>query len=253
MAATYTVHAALLLTAGLIAGVVGTAGGITSLVSYPALLAVGLPALAANVANVVALTACWPGSALASQVELAGRASWLGRWAWVAAAGGAGGALLLLSTSAAAFDRIVPFLVALGSIALLLQPKLAALREEDASYPGRVYLFGGLLVVSAYNGYFGAAAGVMILALCLHTVDRRLATANALKNMFVGAASVVSASIFIIAGPVQWAAVIPLGIGMFAGSTLGPRVARRLPPNVLRWLVSALGLALAVKLWIAPG
>ena len=248
MAAT---HVALLLVGGLIAGVIGTAGGITSLVSYPTLLAVGVPPLAANVANVVALVACWPGSALASRPELQGRAAWLGRWAPVAAAGGAGGALLLLSTSTAAFDRVVPFLVALGSLALLLQPRLAALRKEGA-HPNRAYLFGGLLAVSVYNGYFGAGAGVMILALCLHTVDRHLARANALKNMLVGAASVVSALIFIVAGPVEWTAVIPLGIGMFAGSTLGPRVARRLPANILRALVAILGLALAVKLWIAP-
>jgi uncharacterized membrane protein YfcA len=246
MAAT---HAALLLIGGLVAGVIGTAGGITSLVSYPVLLAVGIPPLAANVANGVALVACWPGSALASRPELRGRAAWLERWAPVTAVGGAGGALLLLSTPTAAFDRVVPFLVALGSLALLLQPKLAALRK-DGAYPHPAYLFAGLLAVSVYNGYFGAGAGVMLLALCLHTVDRHLPTANALKNMLVGAACVVSALIFIIAGPVKWAAVIPLGVGMFAGSTLGPRVARRLPANVLRWLVAVLGLALAVKLWI---
>jgi hypothetical protein len=93
----------------------------------------------------------------------------------------------------------------------------------------------------------------MILALCLHTVDRNLARANALKNMFVGAASVVSALIFVIAGPVDWAAIVPLGIGLFAGSTLGPRVARRLSADVLRWIVVCLGLALAVRLWISPG
>jgi hypothetical protein len=252
MAMMTATHAALLLVAGLVAGIVGTAGGITSLVSYPALLAVGVPALAANVANVVALVACWPGSALASRPELSGRAPWLGRWAWVAAAGGAGGALLLLSTSTSAFDRAVPFLVASGSLALLLQPKLAALRK-DGAYPHKAYLFGGLLAVSVYNGYFGAGAGVMILALCLHAVDRHLAIANALKNMLVGAASVVSALIFVIAGLVEWAAVIPLGIGLFAGSTLGPRVARRLSADVLRWLVASLGLALAVRLWISPG
>jgi uncharacterized membrane protein YfcA len=93
----------------------------------------------------------------------------------------------------------------------------------------------------------------MILALCLHAVDRNLTGANALKNMLVGAAGVVSALIFVIAGPVAWAAVIPLAVGMFAGSTLGPRVTRHLPANVLRRLVAALGLALAIKLWIYPG
>src|SRR5580658_424647 len=92
-----------LLAAGIAAGMVGTAGGITSLISYPALLAAGVPALPANVANIVALVACWPGSALASRPELQGKASWLRRWAWVSAAGGAIGAALLLSTSPGAF------------------------------------------------------------------------------------------------------------------------------------------------------
>ena len=87
---------ALTAAAGVLAGIVGTAGGITTLVSYPALLVVGVPALAANVANSVALVACWPGSALASRPELQGRASWLRRWAWISGAGGAVGAVLLL-------------------------------------------------------------------------------------------------------------------------------------------------------------
>jgi uncharacterized membrane protein YfcA len=82
-------EAMLIAAAGMLSGIVGTAGGITSLISYPALLAVGVPALPANVANIVALVACWPGSALASRPELQGKAAWLRRWAWVSAAGGA--------------------------------------------------------------------------------------------------------------------------------------------------------------------
>jgi uncharacterized protein len=237
--------------AGVLSGIVGTAGGITSLISYPALLAAGIPALPANVANIVALTACWPGSALASRPELRGHAAWLRRWALVSAAGGAAGAVLLLSTPPGAFGKVAPFLVAAGSLALLLQPRLPALRQRD-DHANRPVLIGGLLAVSAYNGYFGAGSGVMTLSLLLHTVDQRLATANALKNMLIGATSVVSAVIFILFGPVAWTAVVPLGLGMFAGSMLGPRLARRVPAGVLRWLVALLGLALAVKLWLAP-
>ncbi len=108
-----------------------------------------------------------------------------------------------------------------------------------------------MLAVAAYNGYFGAGSGVMTLGLLLLTVDQHLARANALKNMLIGAASVVSALTFILLGPVDWAAVIPLGIGMFAGSVIGPRLARRIPARILRWLVGLLGLGLAVKLWTA--
>jgi uncharacterized protein len=108
-----------LVAAGVVAGLVGTAGGITSSVSYPVLLAVGLPALPASIANNIALVACWLGSALASQPELRGRGRWLRRWSPIAVAGGAAGAALLLLTSDRAFARIAPLLIVTGSLALL--------------------------------------------------------------------------------------------------------------------------------------
>lgn len=244
-------NSVLLAAAGLLAGIIGTAGGITSLVSYPALLAAGLPALPANLANIVALVACWPGSALASRPELDGRGAWLARWALPAAAGGAIGAALLVSTPSRAFDQVVPFLVAAGSVALLLQPRIAALQQHEAAYRGPV-LFTGLFAVSVYSGYFGAGSGVMTLALMLVTAEPHLARANALKNMVVGAATIAAALLVVLLEPLRWAAVIPLGIGLFAGSLIGPHLARRIPAGLLRWLVALLGLGLAVKLWISP-
>ena len=242
-------HAAFLLGAGIVAGLVGTAGGITSLVSYPALLAVGIPALAANVTNIVALVACGPGSALASRPELAGRGPWLHRWAPVAALGGAAGAALLLSTPAGLFSRVVPFLVLIGSLTLLAQPRLSAARGPRPRSDTGPGLRLGLLPLAVYNGYFGAGSGVMILSLLLLTTDPDLPKANALKNMLVGAGAVVSAIAFAAFAPVDWAAVAPLSAGLFAGSTLGPRVTRWLPANVLRWLIALLGIALAIELW----
>ncbi|HVT69854.1 MAG TPA: sulfite exporter TauE/SafE family protein [Trebonia sp.] len=237
--------------AGVLAGIVGTAGGITSLVSYPALLAVGVPAFAANVANSVALVACWPGSALASRPELEGRGRWLCGWGWVAAGGGAAGAALLLCTPSQDFARTVPFLVAAGSLALLAQPWISARFDGRARYRTPV-LLAGLLAVSAYNGYFGAGSGVMTLALLLVTVDRHTARANALKNMLIGAASVVSALAFTVLGHVVWQAAVPLGAGMLAGSMIGPKLARRIPAGALRWLAALLGLGLAARLWLGP-
>jgi len=247
------VEAGVLLGAGVLAGLVGSAGGITSLVSYPALLAVGVPALAANVANIVAIVACWPGSALASTAELKGRGPWLLRWAPVAGLGGAIGAALLLSTPPGVFDRVVPFLVAAGSLVLLAQPRLAARRRRHEARHGGPALPTGVVALSLYNGYFGAGSGVMTLALMLLTVDGNLPRANALKNMLIGAGSVVSATALMWFGPVDWAAVAPLAVGMFTGATLGPRVTRRLPARVLRWAVALLGMALAVDLFVRAG
>jgi uncharacterized membrane protein YfcA len=240
--------------AGVVAGLVGSAGGITSLISYPALLAVGLHARAANVANIVALVACWPGAAVTSQSELQGRWSWLRRLAPVAAAGAATGAGLLLATPPGLFARIVPFLIAGGSLALLLEPQLTAWRRRRSPDAGRRLILAGLLfALTVYNGYFGAGAGVMILTLMLVMVDRHLPTANALKNMLLGAGQIVCAAIYAVAADVHWGAVWPLALGMLVGGGLGPIVARRLPAPLLRWVIALLGLGLAVRLWVSPG
>ena len=243
----------LLAGAGVLAGLMGTAGGITSLVSYPALLWVGLPPLQATVANTIAIVACWPGSALASRPELAGRGGWVRRWSLVAAAGATAGSLLLLSTPAGVFGRVVPFLIITGSLVLLLQPRITAWsaragRDAPAGRrPGRL-LPWGVAALSVYNGYFGAGAGMMLFALLLLTAERRAAAANAMKNMLVGAAAIASAVIFAVLYPVDWAAVGPLAAGMLAGSVVGPWVARRLRPGVLRWLGALSGLAFAARL-----
>jgi uncharacterized membrane protein YfcA len=241
--------AALLLGAGALAGVVGTGGGITSLVSYPALLLIGVPALSANATNIVALVSCWPGSALASRPELAGKGSWLKRWIPVTALGGALGAVLLLSTPKGVFGPVVPFLLVAAAVALLGQPRLSAWHRRHFAPGAKVLLPAGLLVLSLYNGYFGAGAGVMTLALVLFATEPHLATANALKNMLIGSATVISAATLALLAPVDWSAALPLSAGMLAGSVIGPRLARRVPATVLRWSVALLGLGVAVAMW----
>ncbi|MGA2528016.1 MAG: sulfite exporter TauE/SafE family protein [Acidimicrobiales bacterium] len=244
--------AGVLVAAGALAGLVGTAGGITSLVSYPALLAVGLTPLSASVTNIVALVACWPGSALASRPELGGTGPWFRRWAPVAVAGGLVGSGLLLSTSAGAFSEIVPYLVLAAALSLLAQPRFTAWQERRGYVSGRLVLGCGLFMSSAYNGYFGAGSGIMVLALLLLSVERDTARANALKNMLVGVATVLSAFTLVAFGHVEWIAAGALGLGAFLGATIGPVVARRIPGDVLRWLASLAGIALALRLWIAP-
>lgn len=244
--------AALLALAGVLAGIVGTAGGITTLVSYPALLLVGVPPLAASVANTVAVVACWPGAAFSSRPELVGRWGWLLRWVGVAVLGGVAGALLLVTTPPGVFARIVPFLLALGSLALVVQGWMrgGAVARLGAAAP--FLLAAGLFLTSVYNGYFGAGSGVLTLVLLLLLVERGLVQANALKNMIIGAASMVSAATFAVVGRVRWLDVLPLAVGLFVGSLLGPVVARRLPPWLLRWAVALTGLGFAIRLFVAP-
>jgi hypothetical protein len=240
-----------LLCAGVAGGALGTAGAITSLVSYPALIVAGLQPLAANVTNIVAATALWPGSALASRPELRGRATWLARHLPAAAAGAAIGVVLLVSTPAHSFAEIVPFLVAGGSLMLLLSPVLT----RQANVP-RIPEWGvqtTILLVSVYAGYFGAASGVMTLALLLIAVTPQLPRANALKNMLIGAGSLIASLALIVLHPIEWSTTIPLAAGMLAGSVLGPHVTRRVSPAIMRPLVAAVGLGLAIQLWLGHG
>jgi uncharacterized membrane protein YfcA len=215
------VEAVFLLITGIVAGVVGSAGGITSLVSYPALIAVGIPPLPANVANLVAAAATGPGAAVSSRRELAVAGSVLLRLLPVAAFGSAVGSVLLLITPAGMFARMVPFLVAGGSVVLLAQPVLLKLRERIlVSAPLLTVLLVG--AVSIYGGYFGAGSGVMLLAVVSVLVDPRIPPANAIKNMLIGATSLASATVFMINGGVQWNAVLPLAGGSADRQRIGP-------------------------------
>jgi hypothetical protein len=248
-------HVIFLLAAGVLAGIIGTAGGITSLISYPALLAIGLSPLSANATNLVALNACWPGAAHGSQRELAGWGPWLRRWLPLTALGGATGGVLLLVTPPGAFAHVVPFLLAGGSLALIAEPWLRGLRSAEAARAGRrrnAVMIVALSLLSVYGGYFGAGSGVITLALLLVLVDRDLPTANALKNMTNGAITLPAGILLALFGPVHWAAAAPLAVGALVGSRMGPAVTRALPRIVTRWAVALLGLGLAAWLWVKP-
>lgn len=165
-------------------------------------------------------------------------------------AGGALGAVLLLVTPSDAFKRVVPFLVLAGALALIGEPWL---RQRWTSPAHRSLVLGAwLAVLAAYSGYFGAGSGVMALALMLIMVDRRMPTANALKNMLIGASTVPAAVLLAFFAPVHWAEAAALAVGVLGGARLGPSVARRVPADALRWVVFLLGIGLAVALWLNP-
>ncbi|MFC4947809.1 sulfite exporter TauE/SafE family protein [Pseudonocardia sp. GCM10023141] len=245
----------LLVVAGLAAGLSGSMAGLASLFSYPALLAVGLPATAANVTNTVALAFSSAGATAGSRPELVGQGASVRRYALVSVVGGAVGAGLLLLTPPGAFERIVPFLVGAAALLLLVQPRLrwaARPATEQPDEPGRAHpgVLGGVLAVAVYGGYFGAAAGVLMLALVLVGLPVSLLRANALKQVLTGLANGVAALGFAVFGPVAWWAVLPLAIGLLVGSWTGPAVARRLPATALRIGIAVAGLALAVSLGV---
>jgi uncharacterized membrane protein YfcA len=235
---------AFLAIAGVVAGVIGTAGGITSLVAYPALLAVGIPPPAANVTNSVALLGSGFSSASRAGPDIAGHARTLKAWLPPVILLSLTGAVLLVVTPGAVFDRLVPFLVATGSIVLLLQPLIA--RRTRPLHPVLVALPGA--GVALYNGYFGAGSGILMIALLLLTSEPVLHRANALKNVILIAADILPAVLFAVRGAVVWRAVWPLALGAVIGGLIGPPVARRVPAAVLRILIATCGFALAIYL-----
>jgi uncharacterized protein len=240
-----------LFAAGVVAGIIGSGGGVTSLVSYPALLAVGIPPLPANIANLVAGVAIGPGSAPSSRRELVETRTVLVRLPPITILGTVAGAGLLLVTPPGVFARVVPFLVAAGAMILIIQPALIKLPE---GWVRRTPLLQRGLVgaVCVYGGYFGAGSGVMLLAVILVLVDSRIAPANAIKNVLLRVTSLVAAAVFIATGPVLWAAVLPPAGGLFIGSALGPIIVRHLPPNLVRWMAATFGFILAIYLWVRP-
>jgi len=241
--------------AGVGAGTINTIVGSGTLITFPVLLAVGLPPVTANVSNTLGLV---PGSvtgAIGYRRELAGQRGRLLRLGAVCLVGGVTGAILLVTLPSKAFDAIVPALIAAALVLVVLQPRLAralqSRRERagtGAPAHGGPLLLLGILLASIYGGYFGAAQGVLYLSLMGLLLDETLQRANALKNVLAALVNGVAAVFFIAVAHMDWAAVGLIALGATAGGMIGARVGRRLPPTVLRGLIVAVGIAAIVQL-----
>jgi uncharacterized protein len=254
-----------LVAAGVAAGVISTVVGLASVVSYPALLAIGLPPLAANMTNTVSLLFTGVGAAMGSRPELTGQVTRVRRLGTIAALGGGAGAALLLVTPSQTFVRLAPVLIGAASLALLPPSRQdraarrgAGLDRDEhgcGAEPGRderhPWLLAGVFGVAVYIGYFGAAGGIVMLALLIAMVAEPLARVNAVKNMLGAIGNAVAAVAFAVFGHVDWAAVVPLAAGFLVGGWTGPALVRRIPGQVLRIGVAVCGLVVAVKLGIS--
>ncbi len=238
----------LLVLAGIGAGLAGSIVGIASLVSYPALLAAGLGPVAANVTNTVALIFQGVGSIHGSRPELAGQRALIQRLAVFVVAGGVVGAALLLVTPSDAFARIVPWLIAGSSVAVLLPQRPP--REATGSRWEALPLQVGVFLIGLYGGYFGAAAGVLMMALLLGLTGLDLRRSSALRQALLFGANGVAALYFMVFGPVHWLYAIPLALGLLVGGRTGPVVIRHAPVGPLKILIALVGLGLAVQLAI---
>jgi hypothetical protein len=237
---------ALLVLVGFAAGLASSMVGLASLISYPALLAFGLSPVAANVTNTVALSVNGVGAIAGSRPELAGQGPRVLRLALAGLTGGALGGALLLLTPASAFEKVVPFLIGGASLFILAPRRDLGAGAGHATHSPWITFGAG--VIAIYAGYFGAAAGVLLLALLLAFTSDPLPRSGALKNVTLAAANSVAAIGFALFGPVDWAVALPLSIGCLAGGRLGPVLVRRVPTGPLRLVIALAGVGLALKL-----
>ena len=245
-------HVLLLLLAGLGAGIFNGIAGGGSLISFPILLGLGYPALTANITNTIGI---WPGyvaSAAGFRREIGDQAHRLLRLTPVALAGGIAGAVLLLTTSTATFDDVVPWLV-LGAAALFAaQPALRRALDRGSAHPRTrpVLLVAGVFAASLYGGYFGAAMGVMFLAVLGLALPVSLAHTSGLRAILSMIVNGIAAIVFLIHGGLAWEAVGLLAAGSLAGGYAGARLALALPAPALRVVVVVIAVGTAVKLLV---
>lgn len=245
-------RALLVALAGVGAGLVnGVAGGGT-LISFPALLALGYPALTANVTNTVGIWPGYLGGVAGFRTEIGDQRTTVRSLAPVAVAGAVVGAVLLLTTSQAAFEQAAPWLVLVASGLFAVQPLLRKLlREMGHDHPTRrALLFGGTFLASVYGGYFGAAMGVMFMAILGLALPDTLARTSGLRTVLSVVVNGIAAVVFLVGASLAWAVVGLLAAGSLVGGWAGARLARRLPAPVFRVLVVAIGVATAVKLLV---
>jgi uncharacterized membrane protein YfcA len=254
-------HVILLILGGLGAGVFNGVAGGGSLISFPLLLALGFPALTANVTNTVGIWPGYLGGAAGFRREISDQRTQLVRLSPIAMLGGVTGAVLLLTTSSALFTSLAPWLVLGASVLFAIQPWLrralnsaktdddtAANADLSAQRRHSVLLVGGTFAASVYGGYFGAGLGVMLLAILGLALPDSIARTSGMRTVLSILVNGVAASVFLIHGGLAWQAVGFLAIGSVVGGWVGARLALAISPTALRVAVVLIGLGTTVKL-----
>ncbi len=239
--------------AAVLAGAVNALAGGGTLITFPVLTAVGLPAVTANITNTVALCPGYFGATLAQATDLRGQRQRLVALVPAAAAGGLLGGLLVFATGERAFRAAVPYLILLASLLLALQGPLrrwllGRTPRADVSPVG--WLPGPILLAAVYGGYFGAGLSVIVLAVLAVVVGDSLTRLNALKQAVALSTNVAAALCFVASGRVHWAAAAVMAVGALAGGAIGGRLAGRVPAGVLRLVVVVTGVVVATVFFL---
>lgn len=241
--------------AAVAAGFINAIAGGGTLISFPALIAVGVPPVAANVTNTVALVPGYLGATFAQIKDLAGQGRRLRLLIPTGALGGIAGGLLLLNTSEKLFAELVPYLILLAAGLLAVQDivrKWVARRIEASggSAANEAWSIGPVFLASIYGGYFGAGLSVIVLAVLGLVIDDTLTRLNGLKQIIAFSVNVAAAIFFVFSGQVVWIAAAVMAVGAVLGGVLGGKLARFVKPQVLRAVVVTIAVIVAIGYWM---
>lgn len=242
-------HLLLIALAALAAGAVNAIAGGGTLISFPALMAAGVPAVAANVTNTVALVPGYLGATFAQAKDLRGQEGRLRLLVPTAVLGGLAGGLLLLNTSERLFRELVPWLILLACGLLASQERVRrwvngrAGRQPQREQP---WVILPVFAAAIYGGYFGAGLSVIVLAVLALVYDDTLTRLNGLKQAIAFSVNVAAAGFFLFSGRVVWQAAVVMAIGALIGGALGGRLASRIAPATLRRAVVGIGVVVAL-------
>jgi hypothetical protein len=237
--------------AAMAAGAVNALAGGGTLITFPTLVALGLPAVAANVTNTVALVPGYFGATLAQLDDIRSQKKRLWIVLPAGAIGGILGGLLLLNTGEKLFAALVPYLILLASGLLAVQdPVRAWLQKRAARHPGRpaseALAALPVGIAGIYGGYFGAGLSVIVLAVLGLTLDDNLTRLNALKQAVSFSVNVAAAVFFLFSGQVIWATATVMAVGALIGGALGGRLAGKIKPATLRLVVVSVGFLVGI-------
>jgi len=232
--------------AAVIAGVVNAIAGGGSLITFPALVAGGLPAVAASVTNTIGMMPGYLGGTLAQRRDLVGQRAHILRLWPAGAVGGVIGAVLLLHTGEAAFARIVPYLILFAALLLAAQDRLRRWLVAHVQGHSEAWAILPIGLASIYGGYFGAGLGVMILAALAVVIDDSLTRLNAVKQGVSLACNGAAALWLVFSDQVDWPIVEIMFAGSLIGGIIGGTIASRIPPAILRWTVVVLAVIVGV-------
>jgi uncharacterized membrane protein YfcA len=237
--------------AALAAGMINALAGGGTLITFPVLVAVGIPAVAANITSTVALFPGYFGATLAQANDIRGQERRLWVLAPTAIVGGIVGGLILINTEERLFRALVPYLILLASALLAFQPQMrkwvvSRMQKSETTQENLLIAIVPIFVAAVYGGYFGAGLSVIVLATLGLVLEDTLTRLNGLKQAISFSVNIAAAAFFIFSGQVLWSAALIMAVAALIGGALGGRLAGRVQPNILRWIVVGVGTTVSI-------